>query len=65
MHVCVDGQAIAEVVSAWTGIPVGRMVTDEIKTVLNLKRRDGGARSSASRTPWRRSPSAFARRGRT
>ncbi len=37
MHVCVDSQAIAEVVSGWTGIPVGRMVTDEIRTVLSLK----------------------------
>jgi type VI secretion system protein VasG len=35
----VDGQAIAEVVSAWTGIPVGRMVSDEIQTVLTLKQR--------------------------
>lgn len=34
---CVDGQVISEVISAWTGIPVGRMVKDEIKTVLNLK----------------------------
>jgi type VI secretion system protein VasG len=33
----VDGQAVAEVVSAWTGIPVGKMVLDEIKTVLTLK----------------------------
>jgi type VI secretion system protein VasG len=33
----VDGQAVAEVVSAWTGIPVGKMVLDEIKTVLSLK----------------------------
>jgi type VI secretion system protein VasG len=37
LQVCVDGQAIAEVVANWTGIPVGRMVTDEIKTVMNLK----------------------------
>jgi type VI secretion system protein VasG len=37
MQVCVDGQAVAEVVAAWTGIPVGRMVSDEISTVLNLK----------------------------
>jgi type VI secretion system protein VasG len=37
MQVCVDSQAIAHVVSAWTGIPVGRMVTDEIRTVLSLK----------------------------
>lgn len=33
----VDRQAVAEVVSAWTGIPVGKMVLDEIKTILNLK----------------------------
>ena len=36
-HVVVDSQTVAEVVSAWTGIPVGRMVSDEINTVLNLK----------------------------
>jgi type VI secretion system protein VasG len=35
----VDGQAVAEVVSAWTGIPVGKMVLDEINTVLTLKDR--------------------------
>ncbi|MCA9136974.1 MAG: type VI secretion system ATPase TssH, partial [Planctomycetales bacterium] len=34
---CVDSSAIAETVAAWTGIPVGRMVSNEIKTVLNLK----------------------------
>lgn len=39
MQVCVDSQAVAEVVSGWTGIPVGRMVTDEIRTVLGLKQR--------------------------
>jgi type VI secretion system protein VasG len=32
----VDRQAVAEVVSGWTGIPVGKMVLDEIKTVLTL-----------------------------
>jgi type VI secretion system protein VasG len=37
MSVCVDSQAIADIVSAWTGIPVGRMVSNEIQTVLNLK----------------------------
>ena len=35
--VCVDGQTVGEIVSAWTGIPLGKMVKDEIKTVLNLK----------------------------
>jgi len=39
MQVCVDSQAVAEVVSGWTGIPVGKMLTDEIRTVLNLKER--------------------------
>lgn len=32
----VDGQAVASVVQDWTGIPVGRMVKNEIETVLNL-----------------------------
>jgi type VI secretion system protein VasG len=39
MQVCVDSQAVAEVVSGWTGIPVGKMLTDEIRTVLSLKER--------------------------
>ena len=33
----VDKQAVADVVATWTGIPVGRMVSDEIRTVLNLE----------------------------
>ena len=37
VHPVVDGQAVAEVVETWTGIPVGRMVSDEIKTILTLK----------------------------
>ena len=32
----VDAQAVASVVGDWTGIPVGRMVRDEIDTVLAL-----------------------------
>lgn len=32
----VDEQAVASVVADWTGVPVGRMVKDEIATVLNL-----------------------------
>ncbi|HAS51880.1 MAG TPA: type VI secretion system ATPase TssH, partial [Gammaproteobacteria bacterium] len=32
----VDAQAIASVVADWTGIPVGRMVKNEIDTVLKL-----------------------------
>jgi type VI secretion system protein VasG len=33
----VDGHVVAEIVAAWTGIPLGKMVKDEIKTVLKLK----------------------------
>ncbi|WP_043879336.1 type VI secretion system ATPase TssH [Azorhizobium caulinodans] len=33
----VDGQAIAEVVENWTGIPAGRMRSDEIRNVLGLQ----------------------------
>lgn len=33
----VDHQAVASVVGDWTGIPVGRMVKDEIDTILNLE----------------------------
>ena len=36
VHPWVDSQAVAEIISSWTGIPVGRMVSDEIKTVLAL-----------------------------
>jgi len=32
----VDEQSVAAVVSDWTGIPVGRMVRDEVETILNL-----------------------------
>ena len=32
----VDEQAVASVVSDWTGIPVGRMVKDEIEAVMRL-----------------------------
>jgi type VI secretion system protein VasG len=32
----VDEQAVATIVADWTGIPVGRMVKDEIATVLTL-----------------------------
>jgi type VI secretion system protein VasG len=39
LHPCVDGQAVAEVVANWTGIPVGRMVSNEIRAVLMLKDR--------------------------
>ncbi len=32
----VDEQVICEVIADWTGIPLGKMEADEIKTVLNL-----------------------------
>lgn len=35
----VDGGVVAEVISGWTGIPVGRMLTDEIRGVLALQER--------------------------
>ena len=34
--ICVDSQIVGEIISAWTGIPLGKMVKDEIKTVLSL-----------------------------
>ncbi len=37
INVNVDGQAIAEVVANWTGIPVGKMVSNEIKAILELQ----------------------------
>jgi type VI secretion system protein VasG len=39
MQAVVNSQTIAEVISGWTGIPVGKMLTDEINTVLQLKNR--------------------------
>ncbi len=33
----VDGHVVAEIIAAWTGIPLGKMVKNEINTVLNLK----------------------------
>ncbi len=36
MFPTVDGQAIASVIADWTGIPVGRMVKNEIDAILKL-----------------------------
>jgi type VI secretion system protein VasG len=38
MQPVVNGQTVAEVISGWTGIPVGKMVSDEINAVLNLQK---------------------------
>jgi type VI secretion system protein VasG len=37
VHPVVDGQAVAEIVESWTGIPAGRMRGDEIRTILNIQ----------------------------
>ena len=34
IQVCVDAQIVGEVLSAWTGIPAGKMLKDEIATIL-------------------------------
>ncbi len=36
LRVSVDSQIVGEVISAWTGIPLGKMVKNEIETVLTL-----------------------------
>jgi type VI secretion system protein VasG len=36
MQPVVTGQSVAEVISGWTGIPIGKMVADQINAVLNL-----------------------------
>ncbi len=37
MSPVVDGQAVADVISGWTGIPVGKMVADEIMQIIHLE----------------------------
>lgn len=37
MRVCVDSHLVGEVISGWTGIPVGKMLKDEIAIVLQLE----------------------------
>jgi type VI secretion system protein VasG len=41
IRVCVDAQIVGEVISAWTGIPVGKMLKDEIQSVLSLDQQLG------------------------
>ncbi len=36
VHINVDAQAVAGVVSSWTGVPVGKMVSDEMEALLNI-----------------------------
>jgi type VI secretion system protein VasG len=35
--VCVDAALVGQVISGWTGIPVGKMLRDEVETVLKLE----------------------------
>ena len=37
MQAVVNGQTVAQVISGWTGIPVGKMLSDEINAVLHLQ----------------------------
>jgi type VI secretion system protein VasG len=37
MQVCVDAQIVGQVISGWTGIPVGKMVKDEIGMILEME----------------------------
>src|SRR5690242_6597917 len=41
IRVCVDCQIVGDVISAWTGIPVGKMLKDEVATVLALDQQLG------------------------
>ena len=41
MRVAVDSNLVGEVISGWTGIPVGKMLTDEVQVALSLERRLG------------------------
>ncbi len=41
IQIAVDSHIVSEVISGWTGIPTGRMMTDEIDTVLNLEEKLG------------------------
>ena len=37
MRICVDSHIVGDVVSGWTGIPIGKMLKDEVETVLSLE----------------------------
>ncbi|HEX8272508.1 MAG TPA: type VI secretion system ATPase TssH [Longimicrobiaceae bacterium] len=36
---CVDSRVVAAVIAGWTGIPLGKILKDEIRTVLGLRHR--------------------------
>jgi type VI secretion system protein VasG len=37
VRVCVDGSLVGEVISGWTGIPAGKMVSDDMAVALKLE----------------------------
>jgi type VI secretion system protein VasG len=37
MRICVDAHIVGDVVSGWTGIPIGKMMKDEVESVLSLE----------------------------
>ncbi len=37
IHAVVDGQAVAEVLAEWTGIPVGRMLADDLEAIRSFE----------------------------
>lgn len=39
VHIAVDSDTISSVISGWTGIPTGSMLSDEVETALSLSRR--------------------------
>lgn len=41
LHACVNAELIAEVISDWTGIPVGRMLSNEVGHLLTIENRLG------------------------
>jgi type VI secretion system protein VasG len=41
MRVCVDASLVGEVISGWTGVPVGKMLRDDLAMVLELEKHLG------------------------
>ena len=37
VRICVDAELVGQVISGWTGIPVGKMMRDEVETALKLE----------------------------
>jgi type VI secretion system protein VasG len=41
VRVCVDAELVGEVISGWTGIPLGKMMSDELQVALKLEQHLG------------------------